>query len=629
MRHIRHTILLITLFIVFSLVSLPAYAADATVSTCDLASLSSAIATANAGGGIITFTCGGIISFTSEFTITANVTINGNGNNVILWGVFATDLFIVNSGATLTLNGVQVHNGSSPSGGAIENNGTLNIISTRFLDSSSASSAGGAIYNNGTLTIVDSIFELNSSFSGGAIYNGNILNITNTRFLSNTGTDGGAIYNQTTGTVIINTSYFENNQFGGGAIFNRGVASSQNTHFATSSCTQNAVTDNGGNTNVSSAGCPGVAPIGLDVSALACSGNDATFTINFGDANFDVTGTGPNLPALNVPISSVTLSGAGSWTGVTVTERLGDRQSVNLGDIACPITVPLSASATCIGADLQVTISAGDANFQITADSGTLITSVGVGTHTITGPVNVTNVNVTEFGGNSENFALGDFNCFASSTLTATATCNGADLEVMITNGNAPFTVNVTNTSGVLSLGGVALGTYGFTGPDTFANISVVEESGDLEVLNLPDVTCTAPVVPPVVPPVAPTVILPPDINALGCELTSSIDLANAPDNTYCRILMKNGGVVSYSGAIPADLISLGVILAVDMYRLEGGATVNTFPDYARICLAGQGRLFYLDARTSPRTQVELATEIVNGMTCGWIPAAGTLVLTN
>ncbi|MCU0481648.1 MAG: hypothetical protein MUE54_10615 [Anaerolineae bacterium] len=137
----------------------------------------------------------------------------------------------------------------------------------------------------------------------------------------------------------------------------------------------------------------------------------------------------------------------------------------------------------------------------------------------------------------------------------------------------------------------------------------------------------------PVVPvvPVVPVISVPlsPDTTALGCTLTSDVAMTGAPDNTYCRLLMKNGGVVNYAGAVPQNLINLGVILAVDVYRLQGGQSLTDFGGYNRICLAGQGRLFYLDARTSPRVQTELATEIVDGFTCGWIPAVGTVVLTN
>ncbi|HRF99105.1 MAG TPA: hypothetical protein PLZ51_28030, partial [Aggregatilineales bacterium] len=78
-----------------------------------------------------------------------------------------------------------------------------------------------------------------------------------------------------------------------------------------------------------------------------------------------------------------------------------------------------------------------------------------------------------------------------------------------------------------------------------------------------------------------------------------------------------------------ADIVGLGVIFAVDVYRLEGGKGVTTFPDYTRVCLSGSGRLFYMDSRNAPRVSIELATEQLDNMTCGWIPAPGTVILTN
>jgi hypothetical protein len=135
----------------------------------------------------------------------------------------------------------------------------------------------------------------------------------------------------------------------------------------------------------------------------------------------------------------------------------------------------------------------------------------------------------------------------------------------------------------------------------------------------------TIPVVVIASSPTPPSTIISSD-TVLGCVLTST---DGAGDNTYCRLLMQNGAVVDFNGAIPADLIRLGVILGVDVYRLEGGATVNTFPDYARICLAGVGRFFYMDGRDAPRVSVEMPSEIVDNMTCAWIPAPGTVILTN
>ncbi|MCL4254402.1 MAG: hypothetical protein KJ043_11570 [Anaerolineae bacterium] len=362
-------------------------------------------------------------------------------------------------------------------------------------------------------------------------------------------------------------------------------------------------------------------PVNPTLSANAvCVGDDLLVTITSGEVPYTITGTGPGLPRSAIGGPNLIL-GPATWTGVTVNESAGDGEIFPLGDITCVAPIPISASATCIGADLQVTILTGDPNFQITSDNGTLLTGLGIGTHTITGPVNETNVNVTELAGDTENFALGNFNCFVSSTLTATATCNGANLDVTISNGNAPFTIDV---NGSISTGN-PLGVYNFAGPNTFT-VTITEESGDTENLTLPSVTCTA-TTPPVAP--APAPILPPDPTALGCELTSNINLANAPDNTYCRILMKDGAVIGYSGAIPAQLINLGVILAVDVYRLEGGRSLTEFPNYARVCLSGQGRLFYMDSRNAPRVSIELQSENVDGLTCGWIPAPGTLILTN
>jgi predicted outer membrane repeat protein len=537
------------------------HATDATVTDCTnftgAGTISQAVTDANTGGGIITFTCSGTIIFANELIITANVTINSNGNTVIFDGTGnTTRLFVVNAGASLTLNGFTLQN-ANPNfmlgvlGGAISNEGTLTINNSTFTNNSAG--RGGAIYNVGTLTISTSTFTNNSADRGGAIYQYTFgtLTISDSTFTNNSASDiGGAIYGYTNGTITISTSTFTNNSASseGGAIFSNGLStltitnntftgnsadfggaiynlstltitnntftgnsalssggaihnpagiltintstftsnsansggaistfnttSSQDTHYENNTCAGIDINDNGGNTVTNATFCPGTAPIPLDVSALSCNGVDAVFTINNGDANFDITGTGAGLDILDSPAGLITLTGPDTWTNITITERRGEREFINIGGIDC----------------------------------------------------------------------------------------------------------------------------------------------------------LTGVIIPPS-EPVAPV----PAVTVLGCALdsTDGVDIANAPDNTYCRILMKNGAVVDYSGAIPADLIGLGVILAVDVYRLEGGATQNTFPDYARICLAGQGRLFYMDSRNAPRVSVEMPTEQIDGLTCAWIPAPGTVILTN
>src|SRR4051794_7710880 len=67
------------------------------VSTCDYASLSTAISSANAGD-IITFTCNGTITWGATISITKPLTLDGTGHTIILDGANAHQLFIVSAG---------------------------------------------------------------------------------------------------------------------------------------------------------------------------------------------------------------------------------------------------------------------------------------------------------------------------------------------------------------------------------------------------------------------------------------------------------------------------------------------------------------------------------------------------
>jgi predicted outer membrane repeat protein len=477
----KRLIMKYTLFIVTGLLLMgistwaisPVHALDATVTDCGnfigADTISDAVADANMGGGTITFACNGTIIFSSNLIIIDTVVINANGNTVIFDGGSSTQLFAINGGASLTINDITLQNGIN---GAVSNAGTLTVTNSTFANHGN-NALGAAISSSGTLIVSNSTFtDNNAGSNGGAIYNTGTATITNSTFNNNGALfDGGAIWNS--GTMTVSGSLLQNNIaiFDGAAIENdvAGAVISQNNHFINNDC-DGILTDNGGNTVDNSPGCPGIAPTPLSVSGLTCNEDSAIFTINAGDGDFSITGTGSGLPISPAAAGLYGLVGPDTWTNITITELSGDRESVNIGGITCP--------------------------------EGVII----------------------------------------------------------------PPTISPTPTTPVL-----------------------------------------------------------------GCALdsTDGVDIANAPDNTYCRILMKNGGVVSYSGAIPADLISLGVILAVDVYRLEGGMSINTFPDYARICLAGEGRLFYMDARQAPRVSVEMPTESVDGLTCAWIPAPGTVILTN
>jgi predicted outer membrane repeat protein len=194
-----------------------------------------ALTTALAGGGTVTFNCGGAatILVISQIPITQNTVIEGGGLITITGGL-TTRLFDVTGSLTsLTLNDLILDSFFSAgsgggNGGAIRSVGTLalNNVTIRF---SQTNGCGGAIYSDGTLIISNSTFGNNTGvLAGGAICTGlpptNRLQVTNSSFNSNKTTDvvlgsGGAIY--VSGPIAeasIIDSFFLNNsaKLGGG-----------------------------------------------------------------------------------------------------------------------------------------------------------------------------------------------------------------------------------------------------------------------------------------------------------------------------------------------------------------------------------------------------------------------------
>jgi hypothetical protein len=192
---------------------------------------------------------------------------------------------IVN-GETLTIQGPAASPGITIDGGGsvqliqVQTGATLNL---QFLTLAHGSvtglfpSQGGAILNNGTLNVTNSTFSANQAIGGslggggdgegGAILNNGTLNVTNSTFFANHATggkaprdpvvghgEGGAIYNQ--GTLSVTDSTFSANQAtgsapaGGGINNNGATVTLKGTILAASSpgnCGGSAVTDAGYN----------------------------------------------------------------------------------------------------------------------------------------------------------------------------------------------------------------------------------------------------------------------------------------------------------------------------------------------------------------------------------------------
>src|SRR5579862_3797023 len=176
----------------------------------------------------------------------SNTTYNGttiSGNN-------AQQLFIVNTGVSLTISGLVITQGHaavahSP-GGAFYNNGTLTLLDDAITDNTSfvttiRHTAGHRVHSHlrharKKTTPASSLHPhactQTSDQYGGAVYNDGLLAITGTTFDGNIANSqfyggctksgyGGAIYNDTYGTIVSSGStYVNNGAYEGGVVYN-------------------------------------------------------------------------------------------------------------------------------------------------------------------------------------------------------------------------------------------------------------------------------------------------------------------------------------------------------------------------------------------------------------------------
>ena len=189
-----------------------------------------------------------------------NVTITGQDQlNTLINGNNMDRIFYIESGVKITLKNIQLTEGNAKDnwtytgpdgyGGAVCNNGILNIYDTSF-SNNTGKNIGGAIYNheNGIINITNSSFTGNhADYNGGAICNYGSITVANSRFASNhvgnnyaNGTNkGGAIYNQDDSSMDITKTIFTNNHadFYGGAVYSGGILKINRCGFTNNSGT--------------------------------------------------------------------------------------------------------------------------------------------------------------------------------------------------------------------------------------------------------------------------------------------------------------------------------------------------------------------------------------------------------
>ena len=214
---------------------------DGTPASCTSTALANAI---TAGSGDITFSCGAapitiVITQTGGLVIPIGVQITMDGNHKIeLSGGNAWRVFVVNFGGSLTLKNLSIVKGysSSDDGGAIRNDGTLNVDGCTFADNQTSDSwSGGAILTYGPLNINNSVFRHNQGGNGGAVYPrfpAAITVITGTTFDHNIATNGtsgwgGAmlVWDGAPVTLVQNNFHDNSARIYGGAVFVQGSSS--------------------------------------------------------------------------------------------------------------------------------------------------------------------------------------------------------------------------------------------------------------------------------------------------------------------------------------------------------------------------------------------------------------------
>ena len=159
----------------------------------------------------------------NKININKNMNIIGaNQKNTIIYGTNTGTIFNIASGIKVTIINLKLTNGTTSNGGAIQNNGILNIKNSTFTNNKAT--MGGAIYNIGTLTVSDCNFTSNNGTYGGAVYNDNYMTVLNSIFTSNIASDsGGGIYNYYTNNnkgilTVTGTTFTGNKAIYGGAI---------------------------------------------------------------------------------------------------------------------------------------------------------------------------------------------------------------------------------------------------------------------------------------------------------------------------------------------------------------------------------------------------------------------------
>jgi predicted outer membrane repeat protein len=198
---------------------------------CNTPALISALSDASSGQKLqLAFGCTYLLTAALP-DIDTNLTIVGFGANLERSGADDTPDFTILTvtGGDLNLIEVNFYNGGEGFGdndddydvaGAIVNDGgNISVLGGTF-GGNASDEYGGAIYNeSGTLALNSTYFEYNGAQFGGAIYNTDTMKMRSSHFVNNEAEWGGAIYNEDSATII-GTTFTQGDAEFGGALYN-------------------------------------------------------------------------------------------------------------------------------------------------------------------------------------------------------------------------------------------------------------------------------------------------------------------------------------------------------------------------------------------------------------------------
>ncbi len=397
-------------------------------------------------------------------TIAQNINITGQTQNkVIIDGLKTKQIITITTGYNVNITNITFTNGKAEQGGAINNQGTINITNSSFINNTAitgtySSAYGGAIYNNGNLTVIGSSFINNtairsiSNAHGGAIYNTGIFTANYNVFINNKDFNNYEIYNSATVSSLDynwwgqNTTDYQKNPFNLGLTNHNSINKWLYLNITSSTDTWTV-----GN------------PIILATSLTRYSTGTTTGTITTEEAerlpqNITVTYTTDNgiiteNALLINGISKITYKPI-STGSATITTSIYTNSTTLTKEVMQPNIIYVNASATIIGTGESwnsPVITIQDALDRV-SESGTII--LAEGKYNVTGDYGLTiaqNINIT---GQTQNKVIID-GLKTKQIITITTGYNVNITNITFTNGKAEQggainnqgTITITNSS--------------------------------------------------------------------------------------------------------------------------------------------------------------------------------------